>query len=308
MDFIGKKNKNNFFISHTIPIFVKQMTNMKTKTFTPQMTQFLELGSKNRKRLSILGNKISNFNTDDEYNHSYIYSVPGLGKTHTVNDAMSKNGINYVTISGNVSMFAFGVQLALINYLNPNEVTVVSVDDCNEILKDTSNINIIKNILEGNRVFHYQKMLGGLISQLDELQQKAIQSHIVEGTTGFVVPTNKMVFVFTANERLPYDDEVNGRKVKDRMIHLNAIRNRCRVYDFVMEPMVQWGWIADVILNVIPPVVKVPNYIKEECCMFMYENWDRMKTKSIRTAKMMCEDYIKNKEDYQFIWESEYLK
>ena len=79
------------------------MTNMKTKTFTPQMTQFLELGAKNRKRLSILGNKISNFNTDDEYNHSYIYSVPGLGKTHTVNDAMSKNGINYVTISGNVS-------------------------------------------------------------------------------------------------------------------------------------------------------------------------------------------------------------
>jgi hypothetical protein len=284
------------------------MTNMKTKTFTPQMTQFLELGAKNRKRLSILGNKISNFNTDDEYNHSYIYSVPGLGKTHTVNDAMSKNGINYATISGNVSMFAFGVQLALINYLNPNEVTVVSVDDCNEILKDTSNINIIKNILEGNRVFHYQKMLGGLISQLDELQQKAIQSHIVEGTTGFVVPTKNMVFVFTANERLPYDDEVNGKRVKDRLIHLNAIRNRCRVYDFVMEPMVQWGWISDVILNVIPPVVKVPNHIKEECCMFMYENWDNMKTKSIRTAKMMCEDYIKNKEDYQFIWESEYLK
>lgn len=281
---------------------------MKTKTFTPQMTQFLELGAKNRKRLSILGNKISNFNTDDEYNHSYIYSVPGLGKTHTVNDAMSKNGINYVTISGNVSMFAFGVQLALINYLNPNEVTVVSVDDCNEILKDTSNINIIKNILEGNRVFHYQKMLGGLISQLDELQQRAIQSHIVEGTTGFVVPTNKMVFVFTANERLPYDDEVNGKKVKDRMIHLNAIRNRCRVYDFVMEPMVQWGWISDVILNVLPPVVKVPNNVKEECCVFMYQNWDKMKTKSIRTAKMMCEDYIKNKEDYQFIWESEYLK
>lgn len=281
---------------------------MTTNTFTPDMIKFLEVGSKSRKRLSILGNKISNFDTNDEYNHSYIYSVPGLGKTHTVNDAMSKNGINYVTISGNVSMFAFGVQLALINYMCPDQVTVVSVDDCNEILKDTSNINIIKNILEGNRQFHYQKMLGGLISQLDELQQRAIQHHIVEGTTGFVVPTNKMVFVFTANERLPYDDEVNGKKVKDRMIHLNAIRNRCRVYDFVLEPKVQWGWIADVILNVVPPVVKVPKKIKEECCIFMYENWDNMKTKSIRTAKMMCEDYINNKEDYQFIWESEYLK
>jgi hypothetical protein len=281
---------------------------MTPKTFTPDMIKFLELGSKNRKRLSILGNKISNFDTNDEYNHSYIYSVPGLGKTHTVNEAMSKNGINYVTISGNVSMFAFGVQLALINYMCPDQVTVVSVDDCNEILKDTSNINIIKNILEGNRQFHYQKMLGGLINQLDELQQKAIQHHVVEGTTGFVVPTNNMVFVFTANERLPYDDEVNGKKVKDRMIHLNAIRNRCRVYDFVMDPLVQWGWISDVILNVVPPVAKVPKKIKEECCVFMFNNWDKMKTKSIRTAKMMCEDYLNNREDYQFIWESEYLK
>jgi hypothetical protein len=284
------------------------MTNMTPKKFTSDMIKFLELGSKNRKRLSILGTKISNFDTNDEYNHSYIYSVPGLGKTHMVNESMSKNGINYVTISGNVSMFAFGVQLALINYMCPDEVTVVSVDDCNEILKDTSNINIIKNILEGNRQFHYQKMLGGLINQLDELQQKAIQHHVVEGTTGFVVPTNKMVFVFTANERLPYDDEVNGKKVKDRMIHLNAIRNRCRVYDFVMDPLIQWGWISDVILNVVPPVAKVPTKIKEECCEFMYKNWNNMKTKSIRTAKMMCEDYINNKEDYQFIWESEYLK
>ena len=100
------------------------------------MIQFLEMGAKNRKRLSILGSKISNFNTNDEYNHSYIYSVPGLGKTHTVNDAMSQNNVNYVTISGNVSMFAFGVQLALINYMCPDKTTVVSVDDCNEISFD----------------------------------------------------------------------------------------------------------------------------------------------------------------------------
>jgi hypothetical protein len=220
---------------------------------------------------------------------------------------MSKNGINYATISGNVSMFAFGVQLALINYLNPNEVTVVSVDDCNEILKDTSNINIIKNILEGNRVFHYQKMLGGLISQLDELQQKAIQSHIVEGTTGFVVPTKNMVFVFTANERLPYDDEVNGKKVKDRMIHLNAIRNRCRVYDFELEPLVQWGWIADVMLNT-DHTTKTNRGVLVKVCEFMYNNWNNLKSKSIRTAKMLAEDYRKNPKDYELVWELEYLK
>jgi hypothetical protein len=239
----------------------------------------------------------------------YIYSVPGLGKTHTINEAMANRGVNHVTISGNVSMFAFGVQLALINFLCPDQLTIVSVDDCNEILKDSSNINIIKNILENPKKFHYQKHLGGLISQLDGLQQQAIESHIIEGTTGFVVPTNNMMFVFTANERLPYDDEVNGVKVRDKMIHLNAIRNRCRVYDFILEDDVQWGWIADVVLNTeAMNDTKISKDGKTLVCEFMYKNWQNMKTKSVRTAKMLCEDYVRYGDDAEFVWESEYLK
>lgn len=282
---------------------------MTPQTFTPEMTAALQQGAKNRKRLSFLGSQISTSNLNASYNHMYIYSVPGLGKTHTVNEAMAQKGVNYVTISGNVSMFAFGVQLALINYLKPNELTIVSVDDCNEILKDTSNINIIKNILENPKKFHYQKHLGGLISQLDDLQQRAIQYHIVEGTTGFVVPTDNMMFVFTANERLPYDDEVNGKKVREKMIHLNAIRNRCRVYDFLLEDMVQWGWIADVVLNTnAMDEVGLPMEAKEKVCEFMYNHWHKMKTKSVRTAKMLCEDYVRYGDDAEFVWESEYLK
>ncbi len=273
------------------------------------MITALNDGSKNRKRLSFLGSQISTSNLNASYNHMYIYSIPGLGKTHTINKAMSERGVNHVTISGNVSMFAFGVQLALINFLKPNELTIVSVDDCNEILKDTSNINIIKNILENPKKFHYQKHLGGLISQLDELQQQAIESHIVEGTTGFVVPTNNMMFVFTANERLPYDDEVNGQKVRDKMIHLNAIRNRCRVYDFILEDDTQWGWIADVVLNTeAMNDTTISEDGKVRVCEFMYNNWDSMKTKSIRTAKMLCEDFVRYGNDAEFVWESEYLK
>jgi hypothetical protein len=282
---------------------------MTPTTFTPDMINALTQGSKNRKRLSFLGSQISTSDLNASYNHMYIYSVPGLGKTHTINEAMANRGVNHVTISGNVSMFAFGVQLALINFLCPNQLTIVSVDDCNEILKDSSNINIIKNILENPKKFHYQKHLGGLISQLDGLQQQAIESHIIEGTTGFVVPTNNMMFVFTANERLPYDDEVNGIKVRDKMIHLNAIRNRCRVYDFILEDDVQWGWIADVVLNT---EAMNDSNISEDgktlVCEFMYNNWQNMKTKSVRTAKMLCEDYVRYGDDAEFVWESEYLK
>ena len=278
-------------------------------SFNKNMNSYYQEGRKNRLRLSLLGNKISNFDSTDEYNHSYIYSVPGLGKTHMVNESMKKNNVNYVTISGNVSMWAFGVRLALINYVNPDEITVVSVDDCNEILKDTTTINIMKNVLEGNRVFHYQKHLGGLLGQIDDLSKRAVESHIKEGQPGFIVPTNNMIFVFTANERLPYDDEVNNttKKVKDRMIHLNAIRSRCRVYDFELEPLVQWGWIADVMLN-CENVTKTNRGVIVKVCEFMYKNWDNLKAKSIRIAKMMAEDYRKCPNDYELVWEMEYLK
>jgi len=163
--------------------------------------------------------------------------------------------------------------------------------------------------LENPKKFHYQKHLGGLISQLDQLQQQAIENHIIEGTTGFVVPTNNMMFVFTANERLPYDDEVNGKKVRDKMIHLNAIRNRCRVYDFILDDEVQWGWISDVVLNT--PAMNDTNISedgKSLVCEFMYKNWQNMKTKSVRTAKMLCEDFVRYGNDAEFVWESEYLK
>ena len=43
-------------------------------------------------------------------------------------------------------------------------------------------------------------------------------------------------------------------------------------------------------------------------CEFMYKNWQNMKTKSVRTAKMLCEDYVRYGDDAEFVWESEYLK
>jgi hypothetical protein len=43
-------------------------------------------------------------------------------------------------------------------------------------------------------------------------------------------------------------------------------------------------------------------------CEFMYKNWRNMKTKSIRTAKMLCEDFVRYGDDAEFVWEAEYLK
>jgi len=271
---------------------------------TNEMMTYLEKGAKERTKLSYIGQQIAHTNFVGKYPHHYIYSSPGLGKTHTVNNAMLQSGVKFYMVTGNVSMFAFGLQLAVIHMLgDKDQVSIISVDDCNELFRDAKNINIMKNVLGENRVFHYQKNLGGLFNQLDEVQQNAIKACVEEGVSGFKVPTDKMIFVFTANEKLPTDSCVSTQR--DR--HLLAIRDRSTCHDFDMEPMVQWGWIADCILNTDACSFVLPK-VREEALTFMYDNWKRMSTRSIRTIIKMCEDTKKFPNNYVKFWEAQYIK
>jgi hypothetical protein len=262
-------------------------------------------GAEKRQGLIHLGNKISTASIKDKYPHLFISSDPGLGKSHTVNEAMKKNKVNYYHVTGNTNIFNFGVQLATINYLDPKNVSIISVDDCDEILKNGANINVMKNVLDGARNYHHQKLMTSWINQLPEIQQKAIEKHMDLKNGGFKVPTDKMIFVFTANIHLPEEDEPNKN---EKIVHLKAIADRVRPYAIKLEPKEKWGWIADVALNT-PAIPKaVPKKVVEEACVFMFDTWEKHTKKSIRGMQMMCDDYINYKKDYKTVWRSQYLR
>lgn len=270
---------------------------------TQEMQHYLKLGAKERLKLYFIGEQIATMNYVGKYPHHYIYSTPGLGKTHTVNDSMRRSGVNYYTVTGNVSMYAFGLQLAVIHMLAEQDThSIISVDDCNELFKNSQHINIMKNVLGENRVFHYQKNLGGLYEQLDDVMKTAIDRCVVEGSAGFKVPTDKMIFVFTSNEKLP--EESNAKKTRDR--HLLAITDRVTNHNLDMEPLVQWGWIADVVLNTTSCLF-VTETLRLECVTFLYQNWNKIKVKSIRTAIKMCEDAMKFPTNYKQFWSVQYI-
>lgn len=270
---------------------------------TQQQQQYLAQGAKERRKLFFIGEQIATMNYVGKYPHHYIYSAPGLGKTHTVNESMRRSGVNYYTVTGNVSMYAFGLQLAVIHYLADKEQhSIISVDDCNELFKNATNINIMKNVLGENRVFHYQKNLGGLYEQLDDTMKSAIDQCVEEGVAGFKVPTNKMIFVFTSNEKLPSEETVT--KARDR--HLLAITDRVTNHELEMDSFVQWGWIADVVLNT-NSCLFVSDTVRNQCVEFLYKNWSLVKVKSIRTAIKMCEDAMKFPNNYQQFWSVQYI-
>ena len=275
----------------------------------------LEKGILNRQRLKQLVENISITKEGNKYPHTYFFSPPGLGKTFAVKNHLISSNTRFIQVSGNVSMFAFGIQLAVINYLNPQrESIVIFVDDCDEIFKTEVNCNTMKNVLDGDRVFTYEKSLTSQWSNLSTVQQEAILNFQGEGRMGFSVPTDNMVFVFTSNFKLPIDDDVRIAREKGQsksviLAHKNAIRSRCRVADFDLSWKEHWGWIADVILN----TNCLDNWritVGEKLTMleFLWNYWERLTERSIRLMEKMAVDMREQPESYRVIWEIDYLK
>ncbi len=278
-------------------------------------TEAIEKGKLNRQRLKDLVGRIDVPLVGDRFPHIYFFSPPGMGKTFNVLNHLKGSGLRYVQISGNVSMFAFGIQLAVINYHNPEkEPIVVYVDDCDEILRTEAACNTMKNVLDGLKTFIYEKSLASQWKNLSPLQQEAILHFQEDGSMGFKVPTDNMIFVFTSNLKLPVDDEVDMARKKNQsklllVTNRNAIRSRCRVIDFDLTWKEQWGWIADVALNT--DCLDENNVTVQEKHLileFMYNNWNNLTERSIRSIQKMTDIMRDYPFTYKFMWEIDFLK
>jgi hypothetical protein len=280
--------------------------------FSRTQTQHIENGAAKRNRLKKLAQKAAMSSIDTSYPHTYIFSPPGLGKTFTVNQALKESKIEHYTISGNISMFSFGIGLAVIQYKNKeNKPIVIVVDDCDEILKNGTNINIMKNVLSGNKVYSYEKSLQSQLPNLSDLQNEAISHFSSPEKMGFEVPTGNFIFIFTSNFKLPTDDDVKIAREKGLqkavlLGHLNAIKSRCKPADFDLNDNEMWGWIADVTLN--EDCVLLSKEDKMVLLDWMFSNWDNMNERSIRTVEKMAETMIEDPTGYRDSWEIDYLK
>jgi hypothetical protein len=284
---------------------------MTQLTFSFRQQQYIETGKKKRELLVKAATKAAKSNVSSDFRHHHLYSEGGLGKTYAVQAAVAQTQIPYFTISGNISMFAFGVQLAVINHNIPEgqEVAII-VDDCDELFKNETNINIMKKALDKDAVFSYEKSLQAQWSNLTEAQQIAIEAHSNDRQMGFTVPTNRMKFIVTSNIKLPTNEDVKiaQEKGQARARHLNhmyAIRTRFKNSDIDLTSNEQWGWIADVVLD--ENSFKIPYNDKVILLDWMFSNWDNMNERSIRTAEKMIETMVEDPTGYKDEWEFEFL-
>lgn len=284
------------------------------KTITSSTAEAVELGNIYRQRLVEGIKGILNHDSNIRYPHLYVYSPPGLGKTFVSTKLLDESGVKYLKVSGNTSMFAFGISLAVIRFLNPNEKTVILVDDCDELFKDEMNCNIMKNVLDGLRCFKYEKSLQSQWSNLSDIQRAAIEIHQTEGQMGFTVPTDNIQFIINSNFRLPTDDETmlaheKGGSRNMLKVHRNAIRSRCRVIDIELNSDGHFGWIAEVVQNQSGlNDFELNNDQIQEVLDFNRVNWAHLKERSIRSVQKMADLMVKYPYHYRELWTIEYLK
>jgi hypothetical protein len=290
-------------------------TTQTADLFGMTKSEALTIGMQNRNRFLEVVQKLPLIKEEDKYPHKFIYGFPGIGKSYEITNHLNQSDARFIMVTGNVSMFAFGVQLAVINYQNTNqERIIVFCDDVDSLVATESSCNQLKSALHGLRKFTYEKSLQSQWNNLSELQQQAIKHHQEDGKMGFTVNCSSMSFILVSNIQLPTDDEVRLAREKGKgkaslLAHKNAIRSRCMVQDFSLTNAELWGWIADVILNTecLAPF----NMTDEEKCIildFLWDNWDSLTERSIRLIEKMA--IIKNEypENYKMVWEIDFLK
>ena len=289
------------------------MTN--TSLFGVTKEQAIQKGIQNRDRFLQIVDKLSTIRNEDKYPHNFIYGYPGIGKSYEIKNRLENSGTKYVMVTGNVSMFAFGVQLAVINFLNPNqERIIVFCDDVDTLVANETSCNMLKSALHGPKVFTYEKSLQSQWSNMSELQKEAITYHQDDGKMGFQVPTSSMSFLIVSNIQLPTDDEVRKAREKSKsksslLAHKNAIRSRCMVQDFSLSNAELWGWIADVVLNTnCLTELELSVDQKESILDFVWDNWESLTERSIRLIEKMAIIMQEYPDTHKSVWEIDFLK
>lgn len=279
--------------------------------FTTKQLQAIEAGKIRRKQLIKAAEKFALADLQMDYPHSYIYSLGGLGKTFNVTKAIKKLKVPHAVVSGKVSAWGFALMIAVIVHQKKKGIPFrIIVDDCDAILaKDF--INILKNMLEGEKSLKYTQQV--MDYMLDTPEKKAAYKAFKK-PIGFEVPCDELIFIFTSNFKLPTVNQAQEAEAKNtgtagnqRILDLNAIRTRCKPKDIIFaNDQEWWGWLADAVLNDNSVSHLINTQQQIELLQWMWNNWSRLSGKCLRTINQLA-DIMKWEDDYEDTWECDYI-
>lgn len=282
------------------------MKNLNTK-----QRQALEMGKLRREQLLKATRKFATMTLEQDYPHSYIYSLGGLGKTYNVQKALDNLGLSYSVVSGKASDFGFALMLAVIYHFKKKGVAHrIVVDDCDAILSP-SFVNTLKNMLEGQKKLIWNQYIPEHLLDTPE-KQEAIEA--LRTAVGFEVPCDEFIFLFTSNYRLPNSNEALAAEAKgptsstQKIINLNAIRTRVKPKDIIFQNDLEWwGWIADAVLNDGSVDHLINKNQQVELLRWLWNNWQNLSGRCLRTVNQLADVMKWDEDDYEDEWMQDYI-
>jgi hypothetical protein len=291
---------------------IKMNSDNQIRQFSQSQMQAIDSGTSLRNSLLRAVIKAVQYDSQAKHPHTYIYSPPGLGKTYNILRSVKESALPYRLLTGKNSLWSFGVNLMNIHAIKPQGSRfIVIVDDCDELL-DFKHLDVMKNVLSGNRILSYQAQLN--LARLDPVSRMNIVRYQTAGSLGFEVPCEDFIFIFSSNFKLPFDDQTariqskgTSNKAK-RMNGLSALRSRFNTKDFDMDWKSQWGWIVAVVTD--DDALQEYKLTQEQKFIlldWMYSNWSQMKETSVRTSLKMAQ-IMTDEKNYRTAWETDFLK
>lgn len=278
------------------------------KLLSEKQELFIEQGKLNRNRLKQSIERAVNRTTKRDF---YIFSPPGLGKTHTTEQVFDKHGITPIRIQGNNSLFGFVVDMAMIQTnRDPKQHLYLFIDDCDNLLLHQDSVNTLKIALQ-NGYLNYNKNLGAQYNTLEDFQKECLDNFRVQGRNGVSIPLNNMTIIWCSNYKLADQKDVanaTSDAKKQKYIDEEALRRRLNARDYELEGDMLWGWIADCILNETPKSMANATRMElEQILVWMNSNWDNLREHNISFAEKLYEEMVLDPDSYLTAWEFDYL-
>ena len=246
-----------------------------------------------------------------------ISSLPGLGKTHELTEALKNVKGEPLVFTGDNGIFGYMIDLATAIYLNggsQNPLTVIN-DDCDVLFED-KNINTTKKMFDDTRMFKYGKNYKSIKSLCSDIQWEAILSFADETKAGLEIDVSNVTFITLTNMHLNTVDEVeaqeDGSAKYSRYNARYAIRRRTQYKEIEMPVMELWGYVADVVFNekicekFMP---KITDAHKIQLLQFLQTHWESGITeRNLSIVEKMTKDFVRYPNNYKDIWKQEYVK
>lgn len=286
---------------------------MTVQVFNQDQQHLIAKGAIHRKTLKATIHEALNNNPFAE--NFIISSLPGMGKSFELNQAMKSMTNPPIVFNGDNGIYSFTVDIATAVYLAQGQRVVVVLDDC-DMLFDNKNINTTKKMFDDTRILRYGKNYTSLKPITTDLQFEALQSFASDDRAGLDIDVSNVTFITLTNEHFSTVDQVESQEAGSskykRYNALYSIRRRTEYNEIDMDVMELWGYVADVVLNDKICEKFMPNIStehKNQILQWCHTKWTSGITeRNLSIIEKMTKQIVRYPNNYLDIWESEYVR